>query len=60
MLVPQMPKKDTKSETTTTTVAAVNWEGIARFLGQPIENVDHVRGMELAPAVASSTAPPKR
>jgi len=53
------PKKDTKREPTTT-AAAVNWEGIARFLGQPIENVERVRGMELEPAVSSSTPSPKR
>jgi hypothetical protein len=52
-------KKDTKREPTTT-VAAVNWEGIARFLGQPIENVDRVRQMKLEPAVSSSTASSKR
>jgi len=53
-----MVKKDTKPEPTT--VAVVNWEGIARFLGQPTENVDRVRRMELAPAVSSSTASSKR
>ena len=54
------PKKDPERPPATT-VAAVNWEGIARFLGQPIENVDRVREMELEPAVSSSSTPsPKR
>ena len=34
-----------------TTVAAVNWDGIARFLGQPTENIDRVRRMELIDGV---------
>lgn len=52
------PKNDKRE--TTSTVASVNWEGIARFLGQPAENVERVRRMELEPAVSPSTPSPKR
>lgn len=38
---------------TSTSGAFVNWEGIARLLGQPIENVEQVRRMELEPSPAS-------
>ena len=47
-------KKDQKPELTTG--AFVNWEEIARFLGQPVEKV---RAMELEPTVATP-APAKR
>lgn len=55
-----MTPKDDPEHEPTTTAAAVNWEGIARFLGQSIEDVDRVRRMELEPAVSSSTVAPKR
>lgn len=39
-----------------TSGAFVNWEGIARLLGQPVENVEQVRRMELDPAPSSSVS----